>query len=420
MYALVIWAALFLMDTCGGLSLFQSRSFWRIKEKHYLYCSSSPSSSHTEKVAGDEAGNTPLASATFKRRVRYAGSYPRGYAEKYKERRGDEAVVAKVIAKGGTPASTHIPIMLEECLEHMGLNKEADESSSLFVVDCTLGYGGHSSAIMRCLRDKDTLLAIDQDPVEIKKTEQRLRDKRTNNATATLIVENLNFALLHESLKEKGKIGEVDCLLADLGYSSMQIDNDERGFSYKTEGPLDMRMNTSANSETAYELLKRLKISEFEKMLRENSDEQYSELIAREVLGGGVEKIPKTTLAFADVIRRVVKTKSGLPKDQLTKKFLDATVARSMQALRIEINGEFRALESLLKHLPNILSKNGGRAVFLTFHSGEDRRVKKALKSGFNAGLFSAWSRDVIRASASERRANGRSSCCKLRWCIRA
>ena len=377
--------------------------------------------------------------ATPQRRQRYSGRYPRNFSEKYKEHSGDTDTISKVLAKGMTPAGTHVPILLRECLDHLGM-LSASNTERLLVVDCTLGYGGHSAHILKNLvkrkEDGSKLVAFDQDPLEIVKTDQRLREKlrlyfSANDETTPnreeLIFDtvNQNFQTLAPYLENQGKMGQVTSLLADLGLSSMQIDDNTRGFTYKREGPLDMRMNNNDEAtKNAYDLLCRLKPKQLKSMLTENSDEVYASEIATGLVGRGV-KVPETTVELAERVRDVVQPLfleaqgSKKTETKIMKKQLDSTVARVMQAIRIEVNGEFRALETLLEDLPNILAP-GARAVFLTFHSGEDRRVKKAFKEGFKSGVYSSWSSDVVRPSGKERRDNPRSSCCKLRWAIRS
>ena len=381
-------------------------------------------------------GNNP-GEPPGKRRARYSGKYPRNFSEKYKEQRGDQVVIQKVLEKGMTPAGTHVPIMIDECLQHLNLGSHQGDTSyssePLLVVDCTLGYGGHSSLMLQALvqagNPNSKLVAFDQDPLEIVKTDQRLRDMiqqelSMENTEDILTTINQNFQTLGSYLESTGQSGHVTCLLADLGLSSMQIDDNLRGFTYKREGPLDMRMNADLGQESAFDFLSRLKPKEFQKMLEENSDEEYASEISFGILGAKKKaKIPETTVELAekvrDIVRPLLSTKPKPNKKVTEKQLLDSTVARVMQAIRIEVNGEFRALEQLLEDLPKVLAP-GGRAVFLTFHSGEDRRVKKAFKSGFKSGIYSSWSRDVVRPSAQERRNNPRSSCCKLRWVIRS
>ena len=360
------------------------------------------------------------------RRIRYKGKYPKKFTEKYKELNGDIAVVDKVKEKGMTPAGMHIPVMLDNCLDYLGLNNLDNDKPPFVTVDCTLGYGGHTLEIIKKILPKNGIhIAIDQDEDELKKTELRLRNYINNSisndgnrerALSSLKIFNLNFRHLSDKLKEENYLGKVTSLLADLGCSSMQIDNPDRGFSYKFDGPLDMRMNIDGNSGvTAKVLLCNSNESALSHLLMENSDEIFSEEIAHSILSN----IPNSTLQLANCVKNAyTKAHSKRKLPYPSKSELNSALARTMQALRIEVNDEFQALEELLKSLPAILAP-GGRVVFLTFHSGEDRRVKKYLKSGFNNGIFSSWGRDVIVADSNERRSNPRSKCAKLRWAVR-
>ena len=396
----------------------------------------------------EDTSNESVTTTPHKRRERYSGRYPKNFKDKYKERQGDEATISKVLAKGMTPAGQHVPIMVKECLHYMGLddtNYQRHSSDPILVVDCTLGYGGHSSYILKQIMNHTDakLIAFDRDSVEIQKTEERLRrtvlSDANHIANCKFTAVNQNFADLGPYMTSTNQNGKVTSLLADLGLSSMQIDNDERGFTYKRDGPLDMRMNQtnslegrSGSTETAYELLKRLRVRQLKAMLQENSDEEFADEIAYGLIGNGY-KIPETTMELADRVRDVARPliekqngwnsngKQALGKNQAKKlkQQLDSTIARVMQAIRIEVNREFEVLEKLLEDLPNVLSPRG-KVVILTFHSGEDRRVKKSFKSGFKSGIYSAWSRDVVRPTKEERRDNPRSSCCKLRWAVRS
>ena len=396
---------------------------------------------------------TSTSSST--RRVRYNGKYPRNFGEKYKELSGDEATVQKVLNKGMTPAGRHVPILLNECLHYLGLI-DTTTLEPVFYVDCTLGYGGHSSQVlMRLLDDGNSqhkMICFDRDPMEIVKATERLQQiVHTHNSsqfnTSIVTTVNRNFREVKSYLEttERGGSSTVTAILADLGLSSMQIDNAARGFTYKREGPLDMRMTGNHHdqntTESAYDLLSRLTVKQFTNMLKENSDETYAEIIAQAVLGSNSKKkprqtkIPTTTIELATIVRDAVRPLLSPPppssphkptnndpirRDSASvKKELDATVARVMQAIRIEVNEEFESLEELLDNLPYLLAP-GGRVVVLTFHSGEDRRVKQAFKTGFKDSIYSSWSRDVVRPSSEERRNNPRSSCCKLRWAIRS
>ena len=395
-------------------------------------------------------GSASVSPMLTTRRVRYSGLYPRAFREKYKELRKDPSTLAKVLSKGSTPAGMHIPILLDKCLEHLGFNGNGTFPAGrpVMAVDCTLGYGGHSSEILRRLLDRcdgSKLLCLDRDCVESVKAEKRLRaiisevvqagasgtgtqtlpqeqaqaqaQAQAQSLQSTVRVANINFRLLKPYLLERGLLGRVSSLLCDLGLSSMQIDDAARGFSYKANGPLDMRMDPASNNVTALSLLQSVNSKDLERILRENSDEPYSRQIALELLGPEAGPLPATTIELSMRIRQCLQQRCGLAKVDLTKAILDGTVKRCMQAIRIEVNQEFSSLESLLQDLPDILAP-GGRAVFLTFHSGEDRRVKKSFKANFKAGVYQTWSRDVERADAAERHDNSRSSCAKLRWCI--
>ena len=320
----------------------------------------------------------------------------------------------------------HVPILLDKCMEHMGFNGTQSFPSlkPILVVDCTLGAGGHSAALLRRVlerQDGSKLLCLDQDSIELSKAEERLRSTLLAGVLSqqsTLRSANINFAQLEPFMADNGLLGRASALLCDLGLSSMQIDEPARGFSFKFEGPLDMRMDPARNNVTALSLLQSLDPRRLELLLTENADEPYARQIAAELLGPGAAALPETTTGLSARIRHCVLHSCSLPKAEITKSLLDGTVKRTMQALRIEVNREFASLDTLLEALPNILAP-GGRAVFLTFHSGEDRRVKKSFKALCKAGVYEAWSRDVERADALERRSNPRSSCCKLRWCIK-
>ena len=343
---------------------------------------------------GADAASTPHT-----RRKRYAGRYPRNFSDRYKEHSGDEATVKRVREKGGTPAGTHVPIMVSECLEHL------NASDATVAVDCTLGYGGHSSALIAALPQNARLLCFDRDGVELKKTHARLAPL-ASDGNVELEAVHANYACVGVELARRNV--RASCLLADLGCSSMQIDDPERGFTFKRDGPLDMRMGLA--EATAAEFLRRASIKEVAAALRDGAD--FSRRDSREIAVAILkEPIPTTTTLLADRVRAVRLEEEDCSDDDAVK--------RAMQALRIVVNGEFDALEELLASLPDILAP-GGRAVFLTFHSGEDRRVKKALKAGVASGIYADAARRPVRPSPQERRSNSRSGCCKLRWCMRA
>ncbi|MEQ1877544.1 MAG: 16S rRNA (cytosine(1402)-N(4))-methyltransferase RsmH [Bdellovibrionia bacterium] len=337
-----------------------------------------------------------------KRRPRYKGTHPRKFHEKYKElnpeRYGDD--VKKVEAGGRTAAGTHRPIMVSEILEI--LNPRPGDT----VLDATLGYGGHTRALLEKVRPGGRVIALDQDPIERPKTEERLR---TAGFGATeLVVGAINFKDAASYLS-KERIGQVDLVLADLGLSSMQIDDPERGFTFKAEGPFDLRMNPSVG-QPAHALLARLTAAELTKILASNADEPHARQIAERL----VQARPRTTGEAAAAIRDVIR--KFPPK--VREKEGDTPIRRAFQALRIAVNDEFAALDGFLADLPNIL-RPGGRAAILTFHSGEDRRVKKAFQAGERSGTFVRVSSEPQRASFEEQNSNPRSKSAKLRWAIK-
>jgi len=344
--------------------------------------------------------HSPAASPTpHKRRVRYSGKNPRRFEDKYKERDPAQhaGTVAKVIASGKTPAGTHRPIMVAEILEVLA-PKPGD-----IAVDGTLGYGGHTEEILTKIRPGGKLLGLDHDPVELPKTEARLRALGFDEAIFT--AHRSNFAGLPQILAAQGLDG-ADLILADLGVSSMQIDDPSRGFSVKHSGPLDMRMNPQRGQPVSA-LLEKIQPSALAQLLMQNADEPKAVQLGAALAG----KSFATTHALADAIR------AALP--QVAKEDCHQNIRRVFQALRIAVNDEFSALENFLRQLPACL-KPGGRVAILTFHSGEDRRVKKAFISGQAAGIYSEISIEIVRASAEEQRSNPRSAPAKLRWARRS
>ncbi len=324
-----------------------------------------------------------------KRRPRYSGRNPRHFAEKYKEHAPERYAeeVAKVLASGKTPVGTHRPIMVREVLQVLA--PRAGE----IAVDCTIGYGGHAHALLMAIQPGGHLIGLDIDPIELPKTEARLRQLGFGPESFT--AHRTNFAGLAKVLPEP-----ADLILADLGLSSMQIDNPARGFTYKYDAPLDLRMNPR-RGQPASALLASLDPETLATLLIENSDEPNAEPLAREIL-----KTPiATTTGLAATIR-----KAGRDDD---------SVRRVFQALRIAVNDEFGALDAFLRNIPMCL-KPGGRVAILTFHSGEDRRVKKAFQSGERDGTYAEIAHEALRPAPDEVRANPRSRSAKLRWARRA
>lgn len=340
------------------------------------------------------------------RRVRYKGTHPKRYEEKYKELHPEKypETVAKVIQKGSTPVGMHIPIMVEEILEFLQIQPGQRG------LDATLGYGGHTQEMLKRLESSGHIYALDVDSIEMAKTSRRLSE--LGYGPDILTIRKLNFAHIDQIAEEAGPL---DFVLADLGVSSMQIDNPERGFSFKKEGPLDLRLD-SQKGEPASERLKSLTQKELMGMLMENSDEPYAEEISRAV----VTEIKRgreiaTTTRLYEVIEGAL---SFIPEGD-RKEAVKKSCQRTFQALRIDVNSEFEVLYEFLDKLPGVL-KPGGRAAILTFHSGEDRIVKKSFKEMYRAGEYREIASDVTRPSAKECRINSRAHSTKMRWAIKA
>lgn len=339
-----------------------------------------------------------------KRRVRYQGTHPRNYREKYKELNPEkyEADVEKIMQGGKTPAGMHIPIMVREILDFLNIQP------GQIGYDATLGYGGHTRSMLERLQGQGHLYATDVDPVEIEKTRARL--EALGYGPEILTIRRMNFA----DLEQVAPGIKFDFVLADLGVSSMQIDNPERGFTFKHDGPLDLRLDPTAGV-TAAQRLQELDGDELTAMLVENADEPYAERISRAVMqvfkrGGTVE----TTKQLASIIEGAL---SFLPAGE-RKEAVKKSCQRTFQALRIDVNSEFEVLYAFLEKLPDVL-KSGGRAAVLTFHSGEDRLVKKAFQQYRRQGIYSEVAGEVIRPSAGECFQNPRARSTKLRWAIR-
>jgi 16S rRNA (cytosine1402-N4)-methyltransferase len=351
---------------------------------------------------------TPAAQQQHKRRPRYSGKYPRRFSEKYKEHGKHPDTLEKVIASGKTPAGTHRPIMVREVLEAL------DPRPGHLVVDATLGFGGHASEILPRILPGGRLIALDTDPIELPKTETRLRAAGLGPDVLTIV--HSNFAGLARVLAAQGVPG-ADVILADLGLSSMQIDNPDRGFTWKFDGPLDFRMNPN-KGRSAAQLLAALNAEELETLLRDNADEPEACLLANAILQAQAQQPITTTRRLQEVIRNAGRRRSAVPTRDCDS-VSNLAVRRVFQALRIEVNDEFGALETFLRFLPHCLNP-GGKAAILTFHSGEDRRVKRFFREGLQRGDYDEVSEEAIRPQPEETRANPRSAPAKLRWARRA
>ena len=346
-----------------------------------------------------------------KRRVRYTGKYPKKFEEKYKELQPEkyQDTIAHVIQKGNTPAGMHISIMVKEILDFLDIRPGQTG------FDATLGYGGHTKAMLEKLNGIGHMYATDVDPEESAKTRKRLEELGYGEEILTIKLQN--FCTIDKIAKEAGGF---DFILADLGVSSMQIDNPKRGFSYKADGPLDLRLNQTKGISAA-ERLQTISREELAGMLMENSDEPYSQELAKAI----TDEIRKgrpvdTTTRLREIIEQTLNAfpESILPQKQ-KKDTTKKTCQRVFQALRIDVNQEFEVLYEFMEKLPYAL-KPGGRAAILTFHSGEDKLVKQALKEGYKAGVYADYSKDVVRPSAQECAQNGRARSTKMRWAIKA
>lgn len=343
---------------------------------------------------------------THKRRVRYKGTHPKNYKEKYKELQPEKYAdtVAKVVSKGSTPAGMHISICVKEILDFLQI-KPGQKG-----LDATLGYGGHTREMLKCLQSEGHIYALDVDPIELVKTRERLANQGFGPEILTIIQEN--FANIDRVAAE---VGPFDFVLADLGVSSMQIDNPDRGFSYKTEGPLDLRLNPEKGI-TAAERLQTIDEVELRGMLQENADEPYAEEIARAIISEIKKGRPiDTTSRLRQVIENALSMVPAAERKEAVKK----SCQRTFQALRIDVNSEFEVLYSFLEKLPDVLAP-GGRVAILTFHSGEDRLVKKSFKQLKKEGVYSEIANEVIRPSAEECSRNSRARSTKMRWAVKA
>ena len=341
-----------------------------------------------------------------KRRVHYSGTHPKRFEEKYKEHDPEKYAdtIEKVISKGSTPAGMHISICVNEILDFLQIQPGQQG------LDATLGYGGHTRRMLEKLQGKGHMYALDVDPIEIVKTKQRLAE--AGYGEDILTIKQTNFRNIDQVAEEAGGF---DFILADLGVSSMQIDNPDRGFTYKFDGPLDLRLDPE-KGESAAERLREVSYEELVGMFQENSDEPYAEEIGTVIMKRNRTKnYVETTTQMKDAIEEALAFVPEKDRKEAVKK----SCQRCFQALRIDVNSEFEVLYDFLDKLPDAL-RPGGKVAILTFHSGEDRLVKRAFKAGAKAGVYSEVSKDVIRPSAEECARNPRARSTKMRWAVKA
>jgi 16S rRNA (cytosine1402-N4)-methyltransferase len=339
------------------------------------------------------------------RRIRYKGTHPKTFEAKYKELQPDKysETIQKIIGKGMTPAGMHRPICVNEILDFL------DVKPGQIGFDATLGYGGHALEILKRLNHQGHLYAVDQDPIELPKTKERL--EKLGFKEDLLTINNLNFKDIDLIASVSGKF---DFVIADLGVSSMQIDNPERGFSFKTDGPLDLRMNPKVGVSAA-ERLKEMSKDEIEGMLIENADEPY----ASEIAGAIVNHLHKGhDITLTSDLHQVIIDALKFIRSPKREEEIKKSSQRTFQALRIDINHEYEVLYEFLEKLPEVLNPQGKVAI-LTFHSGEDRLVKKSFQYYFRNGIYQEVSDGPMRPSMDEQSSNSRARSAKLRWAIK-
>lgn len=350
---------------------------------------------------------------THRRRPRYRGRNPRRFEEKYKELDpvAFPDMQQHILAQGKTPAGMHIPVMLREAIDV--LRPGPGES----VLDCTVGFGGHAAELIRCVGPTGRLVGCDVDAAELERTRARLAAVGLHGE-----FRRMHFAGIGKLLSELNIAG-FDAILADLGVSSMQLDDPRRGFSYKQDGPLDMRMDSRLVT-TAADLLMSLSESELSNALLELSDEPDHAAIARAIVRKRAVLPLTTTKQLVDIAfeakgvsKRAWRDQRRDDADTSSKPAHPATL--TFQALRILVNDELNGLSQLLRLAPHCL-KPGGRIGIISFHSGEDRLVKKAFQQGVRDGLYDDAADEPIRPTIAEVRANPRSASAKLRWARRA
>jgi 16S rRNA (cytosine1402-N4)-methyltransferase len=344
-------------------------------------------------------------SPKHERRLRYGGTHPKSFQQKYKERDPQRYphLHQRLRAKGKTPAGTHVPIMVEEVIAT--LKPQPGE----VVVDCTLGYGGHTRVFADHLGSSGRIVGLDVDGAELEKTRARLQDI----APAFRVYRN-NYAGLVQVLDQE-RLPGFDIIFADIGVSSMQVDDPCRGISYKHKGPLDMRMDDRL-SKTGADLLETLPEQEIGIALRELSDEPDFQAIAAAIVA---RRKTRPITQTGQLIRLIFEVKRLTPqqwKAQQRRKFNTLhPAARTFQALRILVNDELGALKQLLRVAPQCLNP-GGRIGIISFHSGEDRLVKQAFRLGKEEGTYDTIAHKPLTPRRKEIMANPRCTAAKYRY----
>ncbi len=336
------------------------------------------------------------------RRKRYPGSHPRRFEQRYKELAGDTETVEHVRGRRRTPAGAHLPVLLDEVIEALA------PRGGEVVADCTLGYGGHASALARAVQPDGRVIGFDVDSGELERTRVRMEAQGL-----AISVHHANFAGLAKVMGQEGLDG-YDVIFADLGVSSMQIDDPSRGMSYKhDDAPLDMRMNPT-RQRNASDFLMSLSEGELSRALWELADEPDHEQIAQRIVSQRAREPIVTVGQLKGLIFDVLGTDEKVWKKQSSHAGAHPAM-RTFQALRMLVNDELSAIRQLLRLAPDCL-RPGGRIGIISFHSGEDRLVKKAFRQGCRQGVYETCNRRVIRAGSQEAHDNPRSSSAKFRW----
>jgi len=304
-----------------------------------------------------------------------------------------------------TPKGEHRPVLLD------GVLAVLDPRPGQVVVDCTVGWAGHAVELLRRIGTTGRLIGLDLDRENLPRARERLTE-----IGYPFALHHGNFAGLPAVLAAEG-LETVDAILADLGMSSMQVDEEERGFSYVRDGPLDMRMDRT-RGRTAAELLATISESDLHQALEELGDEPEATRIAAAIVAARqIEPIRRT----GDLSRLIMELLHGEEKSQGWRLHPSPTrwhihpAARTFQALRILVNRELANLQQLLRVLPTCLAP-GGKTALISFHSGEDRLVKTAFRAGLRGGRFSSISQEPLVALWRERTENPRARSAKLRW----
>lgn len=356
----------------------------------------------------DRSGESGPPPQRHRRRPRYRGTHPKSYAQKYKEHdlAAYPEIEAHLRAKGMTPAGSHIPVLVEEVMACLR------PAPGEVVVDCTVGYGSHAREFLQRIMPGGRLIGLDVDAAELERTRRRL-----GQAEVPVGFYHSNFAGLAKVMGQE-KLDGFDIIFADLGVSSMQIDNPERGMSYKREGPLDMRMDDRIQ-ETGADLLSRLGEKELSQALSELADEPDHQKIARQI----VAQRAREPITRTSQLVQVVFEAKGLDLRLWRRQRREARAgslhpaARTFQALRILVNDEQGSLRQLLRIAPYCL-RPGGRIGIISFHSGEDRLVKQSFREGVRRGVYVSAAEEVITPAVREIRANPRSASAKFRWAL--